>query len=237
MDDLPAWSAILDQTVRDGHGQAQRICELCISELGVTGGGISMVAPGGDRGVVCATDEVAAHIEDLQFTLGEGPCVEAIQTSAPVLIEDLSAPHDPQVRRWPAFSQGAFTRGAGAVFAFPLRVGSVNVGALDLYRSTPGAMSPNELTGALLAADAAANALVQIEIESEGRDLSRAADLQGAHHMQVHQATGMVTVQLDVPIEDALSMLRARAFSTGLPLAEVARDVVDRRLRFTKEDQ
>jgi GAF domain-containing protein len=235
VDDLSAWSALLEQTASVRRGQPQRICEMCVPALSISGGGISMVTTTGNRGIICATDEVAAYIEDLQFILGEGPCVEATQTDAPVLIDDLSERLDRRDAQWSAFSQSASSRGVGAVFAFPLRIGSVSVGVLDLYRRSPGALSRDELAGALLAADAAADALLYLQLQAGG-DLSFARDLRDIHDMQVHQATGMVMAQLGVTIEDALAMLRARAFATGRPLAQVSRDVVDRRLRFTKED-
>jgi len=124
--------------------------------LGITGAGISMVTKTGNRGVVCATDDVSARIEDLQFTLGEGPCVDAAEFGAPVMVPDLRTPEDIVVDRWPAFIEGAEAAGVRAVFAFPLRIGAINLGVLDVYRSEPGPLYDGQLRAALLAADAAA---------------------------------------------------------------------------------
>jgi hypothetical protein len=204
--------------------------------LGVTGAGISMVTAAGNRGVVCATDEVSARIEDLQFTLGEGACVDAVQAGTPVLVSDLGETGDLVVGRWPAFLEGAGAAGVRAVFAFPLRVGAITVGALDLYRDRPGDLTAGQLAAALMAADAAALALLYL---STGHPDSFADDTGGraAYQMQVHQATGMVKVQAGVTIEEAFLMLRARAFATGRPVADIAKDVVERRLRFPEEDR
>ena len=204
--------------------------------LGITGAGISMVTNAGNRGVVCATDDVSARIEDLQLTLGEGPCVDAAHFGTPVLVPDLNRPDDIVVERWPAFIEGAGAAGVRAVFAFPLRIGAINVGVLDVYRNQPGPLRDGQLRAALLAADAAALAL--LNIDAAGDDfLSDDAEVGSAYQLQIHQATGIVQVQLDVPTEEAFLMLRARAFALGRPLVDVAIDVVARRLRFSEEDQ
>jgi len=195
-----------------------------------------MVTKAGNRGVVCATDDTAAQIEDLQFTLGEGPCVDAVATGSPLLIADLAEPGDLVVERWPAFMRGATTAGVRAVFAFPLRIGAINVGALDLYRDTPGELTREQLPAALMAADAAAVALLHL---STARDDTFADDYdaRSTYQLQVHQATGMVQVQLGISTEEAFLMLRARAFASDRSLNDVATDVVERRLRFSQEDE
>ena len=233
MDDREQWAGRLGQL--SGAGRPLRICELCVDQLGVNGAGISIVTRTGHRGVVCSTDDVAAGIEDLQFTLGEGPCIDAVSAGAPVLISDLHQPEDILAERWPVFLPSAIAAGARGVFAFPLRIGAITLGALDLYRSAPGPLRDEEVSGALMAGEAAALALLQLETSSA----DAFADDTGsgaAYQLQVHQATGMVSVQAEVSIEDAFLLLRARAFSSNRPVAEVARDVVERRLRFTKED-
>jgi hypothetical protein len=185
---------------------------------------------------VCATDEASARVEDLQFTLGEGACVDAVQAGTPVLVGDLDKPGDVVVERWPAFMEGARQAGVRAVFAFPLRVGAITIGVLDLYRDRPGDLTTGQLPAALMAADAAALALLCL---GTGGHSAFADDVDGraSYQMQVHQATGMVKIQLGVTIEEAFLMLRARAFAAGRPVAEIASDVVARRLRFSTEDR
>ena len=194
-----------------------------------------MVTAAGNRGVVCATDEVSARIEDLQFTLGEGACVDAVQAGAPVLVGDLDEPGDIAVERWPAFMEGASQAGVRAVFAFPLRIGAITVGVLDLYRDRAGDLTTGQLAAALMAADAAALGLLYLGSGGHGA-FSDEVGGRAAYQMQVHQATGMVKIQLGVTIEEAFLSLRAHAFAAGRPVAEVARDVVERRLRFSTED-
>ena len=228
-----SWARMLADAGTERASQPRRICELCVEGLGVTGAGISMVTRSGNWGVVHATDDIAARIEDLQLTLGEGPCVDAVSSGAPVLVADLSA-SDILVERWPAFLKGAESAGVRAVFAFPLRIGAISVGALDLYRDQPGDLA-DLIPAALVAADAAALALLHMETPwDQGFDDD--LDAGSANQLQVHQATGMVQAQLDIATEDAFLMLRARAFADARPVVDVARDVVERRLRFTKED-
>ena len=234
MVDREGWARLLAGAPVERAAQPHRICDLCVAMLGVTGAGISLSTATGNRAVVCATDDVSARIEELQVTLGEGPCIDAIASGGPVLVPDLDEPEDVAVGRWPAFMEGAGASGVRAVFAFPLRIGTIGLGALDLYRTTPGDLDADELAGALMAADAAANALLDIDPADDGFADDHTA--RSTFHLQVHQATGMVQAQLDVTTEAAFATLRARAFASGRPLVDVATDVVERRLRFTRED-
>jgi hypothetical protein len=235
VDDRDGWHRRLADGTGDRASRPRQICQLCVQELGVSGAGISMVTAAGNRGVVCATDDLAAQIEDLQLTLGEGPCMDAAQTGAPVLVPDLDEPDDLVVERWPAFLEGAAAAGVRAVFAFPMRIGAISVGVLDLYRDRPGDLVGDSLPAALMAADAAALSLLHLDAKLPDTfldDLSSRSSFQ----LQVHQATGMVQVQLGVSTEDVFLMLRARAFATSRRLVDVASEIVQRHERFSKED-
>ena len=233
---LDLWARMLAEGPTEGAERSRHICQLCAQLLGVTGAGISLVTAAGNRGVVCATDEVSARIEDLQFTLGEGACVEAVQGGVPVMVNDLHEPGDVAVERWPAFMEGAAAAGVRAVFALPLRIGGISVGALDLYRDLPGKLTTGQLSAALTAANAAAVAVLQLG-SGYGNSFADDTDGRAAYQMQVHQASGMVKIQAGVTIDEAFLMLRAHAFATGRPVADIAKDVVERRLRFPVEDR
>jgi hypothetical protein len=233
--DREHWSRMLRDAASDVASQPQRIAELCVQMLGVTGAGISLVSDTGHRGVICATDDLSRRIEDLQITLGEGPCIDVAHTGTPVLVGDLHDTKDVAIERWPAFMAAATEAGVRAVFAFPLRIGAIGVGALDMYRERPGALADDELSAALLGAQAAAVALLGLETSPDG-GLADGAETGVRYQAQVHQATGMVMLQLGVTIEQAFLLLRARAFSTERPLNDVAAEVVQRRLRFSPED-
>ncbi|ATE54295.1 GAF and ANTAR domain-containing protein [Actinosynnema pretiosum] len=206
-------------------------CERCVRELGVSGAGATVLSstPSGrtpNRGLVYATNEVSAGLEDLQLVVGEGPCLDAFASGGPVLVSDLAA----QTERWPAFTPAACALGAAAVFSFPLQFGVARLGSLDLYRDVPGPLTRSELTDALILSDLATQGVVTDLDGHRTADLSWLVD----PHIQVHQATGMVKAQLDCTTEVALLRLRGYAFTHDIPLTEVARRVVARELRFTE---
>jgi hypothetical protein len=213
-------------------GSPLAICLLTVEALRVSGAGISVMTPAGHRGTVCATDDVAAAIEELQFSLGEGPCVDAFHRG-PVLIDDLGNPSHLAASPWPEFTMQAAAAGARALFALPLQIGAIRVGAFDLYRNAPGPLTDDQLSVALTFADAAAGSL----LGQDGHAVPFPRDPKGsAYHAEVHQATGMISGHLALSLEDAFVRLRARAFASERSVNDVARDVVAGRLRFDGED-
>ena len=225
-------------TVFDGNPGAatlpELLCDMCAEALPVTGVGLALMSDDGHEGVVAATDGAARLMEDLQFTLGEGPCVDSSREGRPVLQPDLArtAP-----ARWPGFGPGVLDAGIAAIFAFPLQVGGIRLGVLDLYRDTKGNLDDQQLTEALVFADAAGVVLLHLQNQMEpGEGLHpQLADALG-HRPEIHQATGMITVQAVVGLTEALLLLRAHAFAADRAILDVARDVVGRRLRFPPED-
>jgi hypothetical protein len=213
----------------DGSADAARLCEVCKQVSELSGAGIMLMHADVPRGSLCTTGTTSARIEELQYDLGEGPCIDAYRHGRPVYEPDLA---HPSVPRWPAFTAPALEAGAEAVFGFPLRVGAVRLGALNLYRDAPGPLSDEQHADALELADAAAQAVLVMQAGALPGDL--ATELEGTDlHLVVHQAAGMVAVQLGVDVTEALVRLRAHAFGNDRDLDAVARDVVLRKLRFT----
>ncbi|WP_157574833.1 GAF domain-containing protein [Jiangella muralis] len=169
-------------------------------------------------------------MDELQFTLGEGPAVDAAGGDRPVLAADLAEPQ--ARRRWPAFAAGAVAREVRAVFAFPVGAGAARLGVLNVYRRAAGQLSPAELADVLAYADAvlvlALDQRSGLGFDAEkvtGRDLPE-------RRAEVHQAAGMASVQLGIGVAEALSRLRAYAYLHDLRLADAAADLVARRFRF-----
>ena len=207
----------------------KRLCEVCAEVTGMTGAGIMLMSDDVPRGAVCTTDDVSALIEDLQFALGEGPCVDAFRNDAPVMAPDLAGSADP---RWLAFAGPAVEAGARAVFGFPLQLGAVRLGALNLYRSRPGPLTDDQHADALVMAEVATQALLVMQADARPGRLAAALEAGSDFQHVVHQASGMVSAQLDISVGQALIRLRAHAFGNDRSLTEVAQDVVARRLRF-----
>ncbi|MEJ5946402.1 GAF and ANTAR domain-containing protein [Pseudokineococcus basanitobsidens] len=222
----------------DGHavdGLPHRLVAWCSRSLPVSGTGLVLMSHDQPAGTVAASDGVATGLEELQFTLGEGPCVESSSTGRSVLVPDLAL-EDGQ--RWPAFARGALELGARAVFALPLRVGEIRLGVLDLYRDTPGLLVDGDLAEALAFADAATALLLHLQAQaatSATGDQASPVELQDGR-AEVHQATGMVSVQSGLPLAASLVVLRSRAYSLGRPVVDVARDVLVGTLDFTRAD-
>jgi GAF domain-containing protein len=177
---------------------------------------------------LCASDEVSQLIEELQYTLGEGPCVDAYQQDRVVAEPDLA---DPVTFRWPAFTPLALQAGVRAVFGFPLRVGTVHLGALNLYRDLPGPLTGGQHADALVVADVAARWVLEAQAGAPVDVVAEELEVSADFHFAVHNAAGIVSVQEGISVTEALIRLRAFAFSGDRLLADVAHDVIARRLR------
>jgi ANTAR domain/GAF domain len=241
----PVTRALLavDRDGADGRELARHICTACVAGVGVDGAAMSLLTGSVHRETLFATDATAATLEDLQFTLGEGACMEAASTGSPVLVPDI---HDlVRSARWPVFAAAVTEQtGVRALFALPLQLGAINIGVLDLYRDTPGPLLGHELRDMVAATDTAMLLLLGSHSDADDDDPVRTDGPRKGRQREeglwidraeVHQATGMVLVQLDIPPEDAFARLRAYAFAQRRPLNEVARDVVGRRLVFTDD--
>lgn len=222
---------ILSRLVRSGQPllETARLCQVCADMTATDGAGIMLFDKGMSRGSLGATDRVSELIEDLQFTLGEGPCIDACRDGRPVLEPDLAS-H--ATGRWVAFGPPAIAAGVRAVFGFPIRVGAAGLGALNLYRVRPGPLTDDQHADALVLADIAAEIILLLQAEASPGELATELEAGASFHYVVHQASGMVSAQLDVTVDHALIRLRAHAFSTGTRLIDVAKSVVDRTVRF-----
>jgi hypothetical protein len=222
---------IVADVKRDAGSQSlpEQLCTACADELPVTGVGLAFMNDTGPMGIVAATDGPARSMEDLQLVLGEGPCVEASQTRRPILQPDLAATG---ATRWPLFGPPVLHAGIAAIFAFPLQVGAIRLGVLDLYRNSPGMLSKSELDEALAYADAATEIMLELQGQVAGDTLHPALTESFAYSPVIHQATGMISAQAGIGVGEALLLLRARAYGTERGLTDIAKDVVARRLRW-----
>ena len=220
---------ILARLAVDGGTEgAPRLCTVCAEVTDVDGAGIMLLAGDRPQGSVCTSDDVSTQIEELQYTLGEGPCIDAHRQHVPVIEPDLA---DPVTTRWTAFSPAALAAGARAVFGFPLSIGSTHVGAMNLYRNRPGTLSAEQHADALVMAEVAARAILTTQSTAAPGTIAAELEARGNFRFVVHQASGMVAAQSGVPVDEALALIRAHAFVVGRSVTDVARDIVERRLR------
>ena len=201
--------------------------------FGVDAAAISLVFDGTKVGTLGASGSSARMYDELQFTLGEGPCLDSVAQRAPVVVIDLA---DPDEVRWPAYGPAMLAHQIRGVYAMPVVVAGEYIGALDLYRVKPDMLDPEQLAGALMAAELAQMPLLDLIGEDlqaavTDPDSDSSAELNTLSRAEVSQATGMLVAQLDVEPAVALVRLRAHAYATGRSATDVARDILDRRLR------
>ncbi|TNM67309.1 GAF and ANTAR domain-containing protein [Streptomyces sp. NP160] len=220
-----------------GLAAADGLCRACVDLLGVDGAAISLVHRGQSRGTFGSSGELSRRLDAYQFTYGEGPCLDAVSLSAPVLAPDLDRSGE---YRWPAFTASMAQAGVRAVFALPVTVTASTVGALDLFRHTAGALGVDAFEGALAAARLAALPLLDLieqlaERAAAGIEEADQRDpweeLASLDRTEIYQATGVLMAQGDLDSAQALVRLRARAYTEGQTASDVAWDVLEGRLR------
>ncbi|MFE7117320.1 ANTAR domain-containing protein [Streptomyces sp. NPDC057654] len=207
----------LERAVKAGEHRVWAV--RCAHALGL--GGIAVSLRWGAE-LVWFSDDVSARLEDVQFTLGQGPGMAADFRQVPAQVADLGTDE-----RWPQFAAEAQALGVRAVFVWPVRTGAAWFGALTGYRTDPGPLTARQAADGLRVADALTGRLLAwrpgAEVSDDGPGMAGAVDL---HRAEVHQATGVLSCRLGVSLEEALARLRARAFASGSPLTETAREVL-----------
>jgi hypothetical protein len=211
-----------------GASMVDRVCRAAVALLALSGAGLSLMVDGELRGSAGVCEPGIAAVQELQLSLGEGPCVDAWRRMEPVLEADLAHPAQ---ARWPAFAHAGVQAGVLAVFAFPLQLGAVGLGVLALYRDRPAPLSDEELAVGLVLAEVATQIVLGLQAGAPPEQLHVLLADEPAHWAEIHQATGMVSAQLEVSLDEAFVRLRSFAFANERPLREVAEGVVARRLR------
>lgn len=221
--------AVAALTSSVGHESA--MCSPFLTVLPVDGIAISTLGDFLGSETVAASDSLAVRLDELQFDFGEGPCWDAMTTSEPVI--------EPNVRRtptrvWPAFSEAIQDENLGAIFAFPLRMGHLRLGAIDLYTSQPSELSELHVRQAVALATVVSR-LVLLRAFRLASDFDQVDASDRLSRRAVHQATGMVLIQLQIPAADARLIIQGHAFSAGRSMLEVAEDIINGKLNFADE--
>jgi hypothetical protein len=225
---VKVWAWIAAAHDGDAPVSIAALCRAAVLRLGVDGASVTAVSGPVAREPVCASDQVSARLEEFQFTMGEGPGADDPRLGSPMLIPEL----DSVAARWPGFVPTAVAAGARAMFSFPLQAGAIQVGVLSLYRARPGLLGRRIWPMRWCSPISRCSCCWMLLPGSPGpRATSPWMACLGAR-ADVHQATGMISVQLGVSLEEAFVRLRAHAFASGAALGDVAGEVVRRRLRF-----
>lgn len=220
------WRLVTERTPdrSAGSGWAGVVCAVAAERLGIDAAAVTVHATAATPQLVAATGPWAHALEELQYTVGEGPGVAAFTSGEPVLVGDLGV----DGHRWPGFGDAAASAGVGAAFAFPLAAGSTRLGTLDLYRRAPAPLGAEHTADAVALAELATTALLA---DASGTEVAPwARPDQPGHYDEVNVATGMLAGQLQISLDEALLRLRAHAFGQHVPLTEVANAVLQRRI-------
>lgn len=214
---------VVDPSLSGLAAGLQRVCRAAASSLGLVGAVVHLIT-GEREALVASSDEESRRLGELPFEVGEGPCLEAFALARPVLVPDLLIMGP---SRWPGYLSALDGQGLRASYSFPLHVGAVRLGVLDLYGASARSLAPDELSLALVFARVATDALLTA---ADGSSVGLFDDPQlGAMdgRLEVHQAQGMVTVDLGVDLAQALALMRAHAFSRDVALLELARHILE----------
>ncbi len=209
---------------------ADSLCKACVVLFDVDAAAISLVFDGASSGTLGSSSASARMYDELQFTLGEGPCLDSVTHKIAMLAVDLAG--EP---RWPAYGPAMLAHNIRSVYAIPIVVAAEFIGALDLFGAQPGRLDDDALAGAIVAAELAGIAVLDLldaDLEAAVSDPNSNAwaDLNALTRAEVSQATGMLVAQLRVEPAEALVRLRAYAYTTARSATDVARDILDRRL-------
>ncbi len=237
---LEMWAEVAQHAAHRGaRVSLADVCAVAAASTGLSGAWVAAARDDEPAFLMCATDPVGEQLAELQLTLGEGPCHDVLVLAAPALGSDLA--DGESGRRWPAFTPEARGLGAGAIFAFPLIVGAIRAGVLGTYRGFASPLTGSQLGDLLILADTATILLLDslgdgAAANGAGAWLAGQPPDLALHRAEIDQATGMLTVQLGVPIAEAFVRLRAYAYAENRRLTDVAGDIVARRLRMAPEE-
>ncbi|MDM4763424.1 ANTAR domain-containing protein [Galbitalea sp. SE-J8] len=199
-----------------------------VDELPVDGAAVSTLGDPLGTETLWASDARAARVDGMLIDLGEGPTWLAASSRTPVLEGDLAAIDG---GRWPVAHGLLRSMGVRGIFAFPLHVGALSLGAVDLFTVRPTRLSAGCVARGTALADSAARVILGRAVAD--LDAVDPAPADGPHsRREVHQATGMVAAQMRVSVTDARLVIAAHAYASGEPVLGIASEIVARRLSF-----
>lgn len=202
------------------------LCSPLVSAVSMRGAVVSTLGHPLGTQTVCASSRLAARIDEIQIDLGEGPSWDALRTRRPVSSPDLQREGGDS---WPSTWSALRELDVGALYAFPLYVGTIGVGSVALYSMIARRLSGAEMEGMQELAAIVSALLLRRALDRLDESEDEAAD-EPFSRREMHQATGMVAARTGLPVDDALLLVRGHAFATGRPVREVADDIIARRL-------
>jgi hypothetical protein len=212
-------------------GRESELWRPVLQAIPVEGAAISTIAEFLGNETVSASGPLAARLDELQFDLSEGPCWDAMRQGRPILEPDVRAHPN---REWPAFSRALAEHEVGAIFAFPLAFGPIQIGAMDLYSGSPRELSSREQRESSILASHISRIVLDRAIRRADEPEILGPEDQFSRRL-IHQATGMVLAQLDISAEDARLLIQGHAFAHSRSMRDIAEEILERKLDFSKQ--
>ncbi len=231
---MPERFAVAEEELTALAGNESRLYEPFLGVLPVDGLCISTFGDFLQAETISASNAQAFRLDELQFDLGEGPCWDALESGVPVLEPNI---RERPNRVWPAFSEAIIADDLGALFAFPLSLGPLRIGAIDLYTSRPSQLSDLNIRRTSDLATIVSRLVLSRAIRLSQSDSEGEADTRKQFsRREVHQATGMVLSQLGISALDARLVIQGHAFAVGRSMQEISEEIIDRRLSFAVKE-
>jgi len=203
---------------------AQQLVEDCVALLDADSAGLLLDDLRGGLQVLAATSEEARLLDLLQIQSDSGPCLQAYRTGQQVLVDDLRT----EPSRWPEFAARASAEGFGAVYAIPLRLRSERIGALNLFRAKPVAMTASDLLVAQALADVATIGILHQRVLTRGAVVNSQLQTALNTRIVIEQAKGVLAERQGLDMDQAFVQLRSMARNSNRLLSEVAHEVIER---------
>ncbi|MGC8481771.1 MAG: ANTAR domain-containing protein [Acidimicrobiales bacterium] len=212
--------------------ESESLCSVARQITELDGAGISITTKAGAQEPLCASNGIAQRLMELEIAFNEGPGREAIQTGTFNEVTDLTSERG---KRWMFYSSEAIKLGVQAVFGFPIQIGAVVFGALSLYCERAGSLSEKQSSSAYLMASVIGRSVLEMQAGVPRDAISDELQGESSFDFTVHQASGMLSMQAQVSVKDALILLRAHAFSMDLSLSVLAHRIIDRSTWFDSQ--
>jgi len=197
------------------------LSDRCVEVLDVAAAGIMLVAAEGDLRAVASSSDTMRLVELFELQSEEGPCVDCFRTGAASTCDDLTS----EAAMWPSFASVAIDAGFRSAHALPMRLRGSVIGALNLFRSTPGGLDESDTFAAQALADVATIAILQHRVSTEAQLLNEQLNKALSSRIIIEQAKGVIAERVGIGTDEAFQRLRSYARSHNLLLSDLARDV------------
>ncbi|TFC79127.1 ANTAR domain-containing protein [Cryobacterium sp. TMS1-20-1] len=203
------------------------LVEECVELLDASAAGLLLADPSGELQVVASTSEESYLVEVLQQQAGAGPCVDCYLTGKVVTMGDIAASGD----TYPVFKAAALSQGFRSVHAIPMRVRNRAIGALNLFRTETGDVTPEDAAIGQAMADVATISILQERTVREDAVVNEQLQRALNSRIVIEQAKGVIAQLSTVDMDEAFKRLRADARARNHTMRESAENVINRRIR------